>query len=93
MNKILGYMALGKPIVQFDLTEGMLLASTSVVVCGPKRHRGFCRETARVARQLPTMRNHGRAGTRPARITSLRLLEAYAAEMKSSPARKVTSEP
>jgi hypothetical protein len=92
MNKILGYMALGKPIVQFDFTEGMLLASTSVVVCGPKRHRGFCRETARLARQLPTMRNHGRA--EHARVaTSLRLLEAYAAEMKSSPARKVTSEP
>ena len=33
MNKILEYMALGKPIVQFDLTEGRYSAQEWLALC------------------------------------------------------------
>ncbi len=36
MNKIMEYMALGKPIVQFDLTEGRCLGAAGLAVCQPQ---------------------------------------------------------
>ena len=33
MNKIMEYMALGKPIVQYDMTEGRFSAQDCVTIC------------------------------------------------------------
>ncbi len=38
MNKIMEYMALGKPIVQFDLTEGRFSAQDSSLYAAPNDH-------------------------------------------------------
>ena len=42
MNKIMEYMALGKPIVQFDLTEGRYSAQRRVVVRAEERRARSC---------------------------------------------------
>lgn len=39
MNKILEYMALGKPIVQFDLTEGRYSAKEASLYAEPNNHK------------------------------------------------------
>ena len=44
MNKILEYMALGKPIVQFDLTEGRFSAAESSVYARPNDTVDFARK-------------------------------------------------
>jgi glycosyltransferase involved in cell wall biosynthesis len=41
MNKILEYMALGKPIVQFDLTEGRFSAAGASLYARPNDTRDF----------------------------------------------------
>jgi glycosyltransferase involved in cell wall biosynthesis len=41
MNKVLEYMALGKPIVQFDLTEGRVSAADSSLYARPNDVRDF----------------------------------------------------
>ena len=46
MNKILEYMALGKPIVQFDLTEGRYSAGESSVYARPNDVRDFAEKLA-----------------------------------------------
>jgi glycosyltransferase involved in cell wall biosynthesis len=44
MNKILEYMALGKPIVQFDLTEGRFSAGEASVYARPNDTEDFARK-------------------------------------------------
>ena len=39
MNKIMEYMALGKPIVQFDLAEGRFSAQRGLALCAAQRRR------------------------------------------------------
>jgi len=41
MNKIMEYMALGKPIVQYDLTEGRFSAGESSLYAAPNDHADF----------------------------------------------------
>lgn len=41
MNKIMEYMAIGKPIVQFDLTEGRYSAQEAAVYAEPNNHIDF----------------------------------------------------
>jgi glycosyltransferase involved in cell wall biosynthesis len=41
MNKIIEYMAIGKPIVQFDLTEGRFSAATASLYARPNDTRDF----------------------------------------------------
>jgi glycosyltransferase involved in cell wall biosynthesis len=41
MNKIMEYMALGKPIVQFDMTEGRYSAGASAVYAKRNDERDF----------------------------------------------------
>lgn len=48
MNKILEYMALGKPIVQFDVTEGRFSAMSSSVYARPNDSVSFAQEMKRV---------------------------------------------
>lgn len=46
MNKILEYMALGKPIVQFDLTEGRVSAGDASSYAAPNDVQDFARKIA-----------------------------------------------
>ncbi len=41
MNKIMEYMALGKPIVQFDMTEGRVSAGESSLYAAPNDPQDF----------------------------------------------------
>ena len=41
MNKVIEYMALGKPVVQFDLTEGRHSAGDASVYAAADDHRDF----------------------------------------------------
>ena len=50
MNKIMEYMALGKPIVQFDLKEGLGIRGPSVLVRAEHCSDGLWRQDHRVAR-------------------------------------------
>ena len=42
MNKIMEYMALKKPIVQYDLKEGRASALTASLYAGKRQHYRFC---------------------------------------------------
>lgn len=48
MNKILEYMALGKPIVQFDVTEGRFSAQSASAYAQPNDSRSFAEELKRL---------------------------------------------
>lgn len=48
MNKILEYMALGKPIVQFEVTEGRFSAQDASAYARPNDSRSFAEELKRV---------------------------------------------
>lgn len=48
MNKILEYMALGKPIVQFEVTEGRYSAQTASAYARPNDSRSFANEIKRI---------------------------------------------
>lgn len=48
MNKILEYMALGKPIVQFDVTEGRFSAQAASVYAAPNDPRSFADELRKI---------------------------------------------
>ena len=51
MNKIMEYMALGKPIVQFDLTEGRFSAQEASLYASKQRPARLGREDRRAARR------------------------------------------
>lgn len=48
MNKILEYMALGKPIVQFEVTEGRYSAQSASAYARPNDSRSFAMELKRI---------------------------------------------
>ena len=48
MNKIMEYMALGKPIVQFDLKEGKVTAQDASDLCSRQRRRRLRRQDRRM---------------------------------------------
>lgn len=48
MNKILEYMSLGKPIVQFEVTEGRFSAQSSSAYAKPNDSKSFAEELRRV---------------------------------------------
>lgn len=83
MNKVLEYMALGKPIVQFDLTEGRFSAQDASLYAQPNNARDLADKIAQLlddADMRKKMGKHGRS-----RIlnelswdhTSQALLDAY----------------
>lgn len=49
MNKVMEYMALGKPVVQFDLTEGRASAGEASLYARPNDPRDFASQIARLA--------------------------------------------
>jgi glycosyltransferase involved in cell wall biosynthesis len=83
MNKIMEYMALGKPIVQFDLTEGRVSAQDASVYARRNDPADFARLTLELLDDEPRRLRMGNIGLR--RVTDQlsweheapRLLEAY----------------
>jgi glycosyltransferase involved in cell wall biosynthesis len=90
MNKILEYMALGKPIVQFDLTEGRFSAGPASLYARPNDVADFALKLRELLDDPQLRASMGAIGR--ARVeTSLawhhqvpRLLEAYHAAMSGS---------
>lgn len=90
MNKILEYMALGKPIVQFDLTEGRFSAGESSVYARPNDTVDFAEKLCALLDDPERRDRMGALGR--SRVESglawqhqiPRLLEAYGAAMGTS---------
>ena len=89
MNKILEYMALGKPIVQFDLTEGRFSAAEASLYARPNDPADFARKLCELLDDPERCARMGAIGR--ARVEAglawhhqiPRLLQAYEAAMKS----------
>lgn len=64
MNKILEYMALGKPIVQFDLTEGRFSAQDASLYAKPNDIEDFARRICELVDDAPRRAAMGEAGRR-----------------------------
>lgn len=83
MNKILEYMALGKPIVQFDLTEGRYSAQDASLYARPNDHRDLAAKIVELLDDEPRRKAMGEFGRRRVieelswEHTSKALLEAY----------------
>jgi glycosyltransferase involved in cell wall biosynthesis len=92
MNKILEYMALGKPIVQFDLTEGRFSAGESSLYARPNDTADFAMKLCELMDDPERRARMGQIGR--SRVEAglawqhqiPRLLEAYAAAMGGSSA-------
>jgi glycosyltransferase involved in cell wall biosynthesis len=84
MNKIIEYMALGKPIVQFDLTEGRFSAAGASLYARPNDTRDFADKLCELLDDAELREKMGKAGR--ARVEAdlawhhqvPRLLAAYA---------------
>jgi len=89
MNKILEYMALGKPIVQFDLTEGRFSAAEASLYARPNDPADLARKLCELLDDPERRARMGAIGR--SRVEAglawhhqiPRLLEAYEAAMKS----------
>ncbi len=83
MNKILEYMALGKPIVQFDLTEGRFSAQEASLYARPNDYRDLAAKIVELLDDEPRRKAMGEFGRRRVieelswEYTSKALLEAY----------------
>lgn len=83
MNKILEYLALGKPIVQFDLTEGRYSAQDASLYARPNDHRDLAAKIVELLDDEPRRKAMGEFGRRRVieelswEHTSKALLEAY----------------
>jgi glycosyltransferase involved in cell wall biosynthesis len=92
MNKILEYMALGKPIVQFDLTEGRCSAGEASLYARPNDTADFARKLCELLDDPERRARMGALGR--SRIEAglawhhqiPQLLAAYETAMKGSPA-------
>jgi len=91
MNKIMEYMALGKPIVQFDLTEGRHSAQDASLYARRNDPQDFARKIVQLLddpARRQTMGEYGRRrvlDTLEWRHEAPRLLAAYAALWRPSP--------
>jgi glycosyltransferase involved in cell wall biosynthesis len=99
MNKILEYMALGKPIVQFDLTEGRFSAGEASLYARPNDVADFAMKLCELLddpERRATMGAIGRSrvdGGLAWHHQVPRLLEAYETAMNSQRARKMPGQP
>jgi glycosyltransferase involved in cell wall biosynthesis len=92
MNKIMEYMALGKPIVQFDLTEGRVSAQDASVYARRNDAHDFAEHIVELLDDEPRRRRMGELGRK--RVTEAlsweheapRLLAAYDALFRVSEA-------
>ena len=85
MNKIMEYMALGKPIVQFDLTEGRVSAEDASLYATPNDPVDLAAKIVRLLDDPEARARMGRRGQERIRTTlewkyeAARLLDAYRA--------------
>lgn len=92
MNKILEYMAFGRPVVLFDLTEGRRSAGDAALYAKPNDPADFARQILRLLDDDPLRQRLGALGRR--RIEeklnwaneTKQLLAAYDAALDTSPA-------
>jgi glycosyltransferase involved in cell wall biosynthesis len=83
MNKVMEYMALGKPVVQFDLTEGRASAGDASLYARPNDPADFADRIAELARDPGRREAMGRIGLARVRDglgwehSAPRLLAAY----------------
>jgi len=64
MNKILEYMALGKPIVQFDLTEGRVSAGSASLYAKANDTTDFAQKLCELLDDAALREQMGREGRR-----------------------------
>jgi glycosyltransferase involved in cell wall biosynthesis len=89
MNKIMEYMALGRPIVQFELTEGRVSAGEASLYAAPNDVEDFAVKILQLIDAPDLRRTMGAAGRRRVREElsweheAPRLLEAYEAVFRS----------
>lgn len=99
MNKILEYMALGKPIVQFDLTEGRFSAGEASLYARPNDVADFAARLCELLDDPARRATMGAIGRRRVEEGLAwhhqipRLLEAYDTAMKSDRSREVPRRP
>jgi glycosyltransferase involved in cell wall biosynthesis len=90
MNKIMEYMALGKPIVQFDLTEGRFSAEEASVYARRNDARDFAEHIVELLDDEPRRRRMGEFGRKRVLETlsweheAPRLLAAYDALFRAA---------
>lgn len=83
MNKIIEYMAMGKPIVQFDLTEGRFSAAEASLYAKANNPIDFADKIIELIDDEPKRKNAGEAGRRRVerelawRHQAPKLIEAY----------------
>lgn len=83
MNKIMEYMALGKPIVQFDLTEGRFSAQDASLYAARNDHEDMARKIVELLDDPEKRQRMGEFGRRRVeeelewRYEAPKLLEAY----------------
>ncbi len=94
MNKIMEYMALGKPIVQFDLTEGRVSSGRASLYAKPNDAVDLARKLVDLLEDAPLRAEMGRIGRRRIeeelewRYEAPKLLAAYEMLFQSSSARR-----
>lgn len=64
MNKVVEYMALGLPVVQFDLVEGRASAGSAALYARPNDPEDFARQIARLAQNPQLRKEMGAEGRR-----------------------------
>jgi glycosyltransferase involved in cell wall biosynthesis len=90
MNKILEYMAYGRPVVVYDLTEGRRAAGDAALYARPNDPRDFARLIMQLLDSDELRRSLGEAGRRRIEQTlnwkfeKLELLKAYETALKDS---------
>jgi glycosyltransferase involved in cell wall biosynthesis len=88
MNKVMEYMALGKPLVAFDLTETRFSAGDAALFAVPNDELDFAKKVAFLLQNPTEAKRLGEAGQRRVReslaweFSVPRLLEAYSVGLK-----------
>lgn len=92
--KVMEYMALGKPIISFDLKETRTSASDAALYVTPNDETGFARAIAQLMDDPARRREMGECGTRRVHshlgwhITSQNLVKAYVRLCAKAPYRE-----
>ncbi len=99
MNKIMEYMALGKPIVQFEMTEGRVSAQNASLYAKPNDPTDFAEKILLLLGEPETRARMGELG-RQRVIETLSwehevpaLLRAYGAIFEAQPSRSLAANP
>jgi glycosyltransferase involved in cell wall biosynthesis len=97
MNKIMEYMALGKPIVQFDLTEGRFSAGDASLYATRNDERDMARKIVELLDDPERRARMGEFGRRRVmeelewRYEAPKLLQAYEAAFGATPGERTVA--